>query len=141
MKLYIKATTQTDAQKFLQVLKDYGIDTTKFQYELRAEKYSRNEKGPTYTRRFICPGDYIAFFSMYLHRGPTPQNLLDEMDIEEFQELVDTYPSIGQMAKEAKECWWGDRDDYIVYLKNLTTGKTLYNGETKAMRAKQRDNM
>ena len=38
--------------------------------------------------------------------------------------------SIESMSNFASTNWWGDEDDYIMYLKNIDTGDVLYdNGE------------
>ena len=139
MKRYIVATTQNETQQILQVLQEHGIDTTKMQYELKAEKFTKYEDGPAYVRRFVCPGNYLAYFSMYFKHGPSPKEMLYYMNIEDFEDIVNRYPQIEKFAKEAGKCWWGDGDDFIVYLKNLTTGQIMFKGTRGARYKESRD--
>ena len=106
-------------------LKDLGIDTTLHHYELQAEEYDRYGATPVYTFKFTAPGDYLAYFSMVLHRKFSKQEVVD---------LIDDYwgddipESVAEIKDFASQVWYGDGDDYIIYLKNLDTGETLYEG-------------
>lgn len=115
-------------ENLLELLKSYDIDTTMCQYELFAESYERYSGGETYKLKFKCPGDYLAYLSMNIHAAPTVKNLNERYDgIEDFQrEILDEIPSIEAMAMTASDSWYGDGDDYIIYLKNLTTNELLY---------------
>ena len=118
-----------EKEAILNILREYGIDTTKHQYELRAETYERYTNGNVYTRRFVCPGDYLAYFSMLFTHGPTVEGILDHYGtVEEFAEVVDANPTVEDIHDVASSSWWGDGGDYIIYLKNLSTGETLYEG-------------
>lgn len=123
MKRYIKASTDNN---MIKVLNDAGIDTTTAKYELKAETYERYGAGRRYLKKFTCPGDYLAYISMVLHTKPTEEEINDYFG--SVQELVDEYPTVADIADHAAVNWWGDGDDYIIYLKNLTTGKMLYEG-------------
>lgn len=115
------------------LLKEHNIDTTKQKYELRAETYDRYESGRNYTKKFTCPGDWLAYFSMCLHKSPTAASLVDYFgDIEEFEHYVEDYPTVDDIKEQASSSWWGDGDDFIIYLKNLTTGELLYSGGEEA---------
>lgn len=129
MKRYIFSSKNT-SQSFIDSLKERGIDTTPSKYALHAEAYERYERGKRYTKRFSCEGDYLAYFSMLLHTKPSYKELLDYFDDEDdLQEFIEDYPTTQDIAEYASENWWGDGDDYIIYLKNLTTGEYLYQGE------------
>lgn len=108
------------------ILKEHGIDTTKAQYELKAESYERYDSGKVYTRKFTCPGDYLAYFAMWVHRQPSVSSI-DDLDY--FEDIVDENPTVGDIATYAEQNWWGDGDDYIIYLKNLNTGEILYSAD------------
>ena len=131
MKKYIKSNTNnTQSNRILDILKASNIDTTLSQYELKAEAYERYGAGDIYVKKFKCPGDYLAYFSMLLHESPTTSNMLDYMgDLEELEYYVEEYPTVNDIANHAASSWWGDGDDYIIYLKNLTTGEILYQGQ------------
>ena len=124
MKRYVKSSEDTEistVKELFELLKSRGIDTTKCQYELKAEKYERYEEGEVYTIKFYCPGDYIAYFSMRCHGAPTSSDVLEWN-----AEIEDDWITLDDMKDAASQYWWGDGDDYIIYLKNLTTGATLY---------------
>ena len=107
-------------------LKANGIDTTKHKYELYAEEYERYGSGGRYKKKFTCPGDYLAYFSMQLHRSPTAEALEDYgYDTEELEEFISEHSTVEDMDNYANSNWWGDGDDYIIYLKNLDTGEYL----------------
>ena len=115
--------------ELLKVLKSWGIDTTKHEYELIAQKYERYEEGPTYKVTFVAPGDWVAYLSMYLHMDMTCDDVLDWVedcmegyDEDEFKEV---FGSLKKMEEYALSYWWGDGDDYIISLTNLDTGKVL----------------
>lgn len=110
----------------IRILKEHGIDTTKCQYELKAEGYERYGGGQHYVKKFTCPGNYLAYFAMCFHRSPNAELIDDWFGEEGFIELVEECPTVSEMEDHASCYWWGDGDDYIYYLKNLTTGEVLY---------------
>ena len=115
-------------KELIKMLDDAGIDTTKCKYELRAESYERYGSGRKYTRKFTCPGDWLAYFSMILHKQPTAEAIDDYFE-DDFKEYIQDYPTVDAIAGHASSHWWGDGDDYIIYLKNLTTGQILYSAD------------
>ena len=116
--------------QLIDLLKSHNIDTTKSKYELKAEGYERYGSGKRYTKTFTCPGDYLAYFSMMLHTTPSAKSFLEqEYTLDEIQEYLERCPSVKDIARWAEANWYGDGDDYIFSLKNLTTGETLYEGE------------
>lgn len=134
MKKYIKAANQDSItfSSVLNALKSAGIDTTKSSYEMRAETYGRyGDGGDLYTIKFTCPGDYLAYLAMYIHEPLTKENILNF--IEEYfgnlDKMLKEIPSLPDMRNVASSFWWGDGCDYILYLKNLTTGETLHEGD------------
>lgn len=129
MKRYIKSNTDNELtnQSIVELLRSRGIDTTKAKYELKAQRYERYEEGATYTKRFMCPGDYFAYFSMHVHEQPSASNL--DYWTNEFEEMLDECPTVDDMREYATCYWWGDGDDFIIYLKNLSTGEYLYGPE------------
>lgn len=134
MKRYIRASENTKLtnDKIIEILQNKGIDTTKCRYELKAEKYERYEGGDVYTIRFTCPGDWLAYTSMLLHEAPTAQALNEYFgSVEDFEKFVDDYPTDEAVTEHAESSWWGDGDDFIIWLKNLTSGDYLTgpNGE------------
>lgn len=100
----------------------------KYKYKLVAEEYQRYSTGGVYTKTFFAPNDYIALFSMTLHEAPTIANFEDYMDGDELKEYLDEYPTYESLLENASAIWWGDGDDFIISLENLTTGETLYEG-------------
>ena len=135
MKRYIKISEEGSLtnKDMVEVLKSMGIDTTMSQYELRAEEYERYSSGTLYAKKFKCPGDWLAYLSMAIHGTPNAEQLGDHFDVytkEDFEEFASDYPTVEDMKDCASSCWWGDGDDYIIYLKNLTTGETLYQGDS-----------
>lgn len=133
MKRYIESSSNFDKitnAKVIKLLKDHGIDTTMQQYELCAQGYERYGSGSNYRIKFKCPGDWLAYISMAIHESITPSTLSDYFyDMDGIVEMVDLYPSVEAIAEHASEAWYGDGDDYIYYLKNLTTGQMLYEGD------------
>ena len=126
----LEADSRKYDSKFTQILKDNGIDTTPHRYELKAETYERYGGGQIYTKKFRCEGDYLAYFSMLFHTRPTESEILDFYDsYEDFAEFVEGNPSVEDMKESASRCWWGDGDDFIIYLKNLDTGDILYESD------------
>lgn len=107
-------------------LKDNGINTSRCTYELTAQEYERYEEGEIYTLQFDCYGDWLAYLSMLLHSEPNADTIGDYMDIDDFKDLVADYPSLKDMKAHASQAWWGDGSDFIIKLKNLTTGTILY---------------
>lgn len=113
-------------------LREWGLDTTRHRYELKAEEYRRYgwESAPIYTFKFTAPGDYLAYFSMCLHQNFSPSALVDLIETSEsLEEYPHTLEGIDELASST---WYGDGDDYIIYLKNLDTGEVLYDGNYEA---------
>lgn len=116
----------------LQILSEHGIDITECTYELHAEVYRRynSEEKREYTEQFDCYGNYLAYFSMALHKEPTPSNVVEYFGtLGAFEDFVDENPSIEDIADYASTYWWGDGDDYIYYLDNVTRNTTLYESD------------
>lgn len=130
MKKYIKSTIDSKLtnQSLVKLLESKGIDTTKAKYELKAQRYERYTDGGIYTLHFTCPGDYLAYFSMAIHKQPNSENIYNYY-FDEFEDILDTYPTVEDIADHASSSWWGDGDDYIIHLKNLTTDEYLYGPE------------
>ena len=136
MKRYIRAVSQpvesteiTD-EAILKLFDELGIDSTRHRYELKAETYERYESGRKYVKKFTCSGDYLAYFSMLLHTKPTAESLSEYFDdFDEFKDLVEANPTVEDIKDYASACWYGDGDDYIIYLKNLDNSKVLYEAE------------
>lgn len=119
----------TDAS-IIQILKDHNLDTTSHKYVMKAERYERYTRGKDYVSRCSCPGDYLAYFMMLLHKKSTAEALNEYFDdAEEFREFVADHPTVSDIDRYASQNWWGDGDDYIFYLKNLDTGEMLYQSE------------
>ena len=115
-------------------LRAHGVDTTMHNYELEAEAYERYSSGSMYKVKFRCPGDYLAYFAMAAHKKVvTLSGLVDEIrfTIEMYGGFDGFFEEFGttvkSMCNHASDYWYGDGDDHIVYLKNLDTGKFLYN--------------
>lgn len=115
------------------ILNKYGIDTTKCQYRLRVETDQIYNGSDSYVKKFTCSGDYLAFFSMKIHKSPNASNLsaIFDNDISKFEKFVSDNPDIGDIAYEAEASWsdYGDGSERISYLKNLSTGEFLYEDE------------
>lgn len=112
------------------MLQQHGIDTTESEYKLSAKAYGRYEDGPRYSKKFKCMGDYLAYLSMLLHRAPTAKAISEyfgSLDTFESQ-ILDKLHTVDDMERWAATNWWGDGDDYIFYLKNLSTDEYLYDG-------------
>lgn len=134
MKRYIKSFKSSDKPEFnnkylVSLLKDHSIDTTKHKYELRAQTYERYESGKYYTKKFTCPGDWLAYLSMIVHASPSADNIADELGIDYFEEILEDNPTVADIEELASSTWWGDGDDFIIYLKNLDSGEYLYGPE------------
>ena len=102
----------------------------KSQYELIALEYDPFDAERPYRRKFFAPNDYIALYSMTLHCAPTAANL------EDFgiygQDILDDlkeHPTFEDFLDYQSANAWGDGDDFIYSLTNLTTGKVLYSSE------------
>ena len=65
---------------------------------------------------------------MILHKQPTAEAIDDYFE-DDFKEYIQDYPTVDAIAGHASSHWWGDGDDYIIYLKNLTTGQILYSAD------------
>ncbi len=135
MKRLIKASegqwTPVTNKNLVELLKANGIDTTKARYELKAIQYERYSGGPRYTRRFTCLGDWLAYYSMLLHKCPNAASFNEQgytlEDIED--EIAEGNTTLDAMKDNASRNWWGDGDDYIISLRNLDTGDYLYGPE------------
>lgn len=125
MKRYIKSARTTSAD-ILQILQNHGIDTTPSRYRLEAREYERYEIGRKYKANFYCNGDYLAYFSMLFHGKPTIKDIEDYWGIEEFKEFVDENPTVKDIYNYAQEYWYGDGDDFILSLVNVSKNKVLY---------------
>ena len=130
-KIKRSSRSATGNNLILQILKSHGIDTTRAKYELCARTYDRMESGEKYIEKFTCPGDYLAYFSMHVHANPTLRNMQFYFgeDLSGFEDVVDENPALADIEEYASSNWWGDGDDYIIYLKNLNTGEYLYENE------------
>lgn len=110
------------------VIDKFGNNKQK--YRLVAQAYERYGSGATYSRTFYAPNDYLALFSMMLHAAPTIANFEDfGFEYIDMEEYLNDYPTYKDLLSHAASTWWGDGDDYIISLTNLTSGKTLYEGE------------
>lgn len=89
----------------------------------------RMYSGGKYKKKFTCPGNYLAYFAMTIHGTPNYEKIEDRFGLDYFEEIVNDHPTIEDIEDYASDCWWGDGDDYIIYLKNLTTGEILYQAE------------
>ena len=103
-----------------------GIDTTRNKYQLKAATEDREGRASVYYKTFICPGDWLAYLSMWIHNSVNSDTLSKHFKLDRFKELVDDCPTVDDMFNYAASNWWGDVSNYIIYLKNLTTGETLY---------------
>lgn len=132
MKKYVKSADQTDtqfnSQSFIQLLNDKGIDTTPHRYELHAQQYGGDN---LYTQRFKCPGDYVAYFAMYLHESVKFDDVFEYFNnnVENLTNFINEHPDVEAMQEYAAYNWWGDGGDYVFYLKNLDTDEFLYQGD------------
>ena len=123
----IEADTEITSAQIEKILADHGIDTTMNQYELCAQAYERYGRGQVYRKKFKCPGNYLAYFSMEFHAAPTSGRINEYFNnIEDLEYFIEQHPTVKDIAEFAESEWWGDGDDYIYYLKNLTTGEYLY---------------
>ena len=147
VKKYIAADTKIDydsmsEKEFLKWLcsrlQEAGINTQVHRYELCAEEYDRFSSGKKYVVDFKCPGDYLAYFAMVGHKdvqtlanlSSCVKELMWNYDIDTFDAFLEIFGrTVAGMEDFASDNWWGDGDDYIIYLKNLDTGKTLYRND------------
>lgn len=125
MKRYIKSA-RTTVSDILKILQDNGIDTTTNKYRLEARQYERYEIGEKYKINFTCNGDYLAYLSMLFHSKPTLKAIKDYWGIEEFKEFVAEHPTVEDIYDYAQEYWYGDGDDFILSLVNVSKNKVLY---------------
>lgn len=137
MKRYIHASedgTFTNAD-LVKLLQDRGIDTTKSKYALKYQFFDRFGEDEAYVCKFTCPGDYLAYFSLRLSaispswRIPNAENIEEAFGVDRFIETLDKYPTLDAIAKVATDKWAWKEEFNDIYLKNLTTGATLYEGE------------
>lgn len=115
MKKYVRAEDSIDEievrsnKDISELLAKNNIDNTVHKYELRAEEYERYDSGRSYTRKFNCPGDWLAYVSMLIHRAPNINNLEDyfgEGEVGyELQAMIDECPTVDDMASSASESW------------------------------------
>ena len=131
-----KSITASTTSRFthadvLEVLNRYGIDTTTYKYQLEVETDQIYDGTDSYVKRFTCAGDYLAYFSMKLHKSPTVSNLSDLFSgsIQAFENFVILNPTVEDIAYEAEASWagFGDGSESVVSLKNVSTGSVLYN--------------
>ena len=68
---------------------------------------------------------------MFLHKQPTASAIDYEFGTKaDLEGMIKDFPTVSAIANYASSYWWGDdEDDYIIYLKNLTTGKMLYSAD------------
>lgn len=136
MKRYIHANKireheiNTNAE-LVEYMKSKGHDTTMSEYELILDDEDRFGTGEgLIVKRFRCPGDYLAYFSLCLAASPTAERLGDYFGwFEEMDKYVDEYPTEEDIEKFAHRAWWGDGGALRLRLKNLTTGDVLYQDE------------
>jgi len=132
MKKMIRASqearfTNADLKK---MLKDADLWEDLQDYELKAQRYERYTNGAVYTKKFMCPGDWLAFLSMRVHKEPNARTLQEDYYVkEDIEEMIEECPTVAAMEDYASRNWWGDGDDYIIYLKNLSTNEYLYGPE------------
>ena len=129
MKKMIKASQQPKfTNKVLEkILRDADLWEDLQDYELKAQRYERYDNGAVYTKKFMCPGDWLAFLSMIVHKEPNAKTLREDYyDKESIEELIEECPTVDAIEEYASRNWWGDGDDYIIYLKNLSTNEYLY---------------
>lgn len=107
-----------------QIIDKFGNKKNK--YRLTASSY---ETSRYYTKTFYAPNDYLALFSMVLHGAPSIANFEDWGQGSDLLDYFNEYPEYLELLTMASINWWGDGDDYIIALENLTTGKTLYAGD------------
>lgn len=103
----------------------------KYQYNLKAEEYVRYgfENASIYNKKFLAPNNYLALFSMLLHKAPTVANLEEYFDPDELLKFFEKNPTFNDLYDHAQSVWWGDGDDFIISVDNLTTGENLYEAE------------
>lgn len=111
------------------LLQAENIDTTKHKYELQAKEHDLLNRGEVYTKRFVCSGDWLAYLSMALHNSPTATRVNKYFGQAGFENLIDACPTVNDIRIHAGANWYGDNDDFIIYLKNLDTDKYLYGPE------------
>lgn len=145
MKRYIHASddewTEITNENLIEFLKSNGIDTTKSKYELKAITYERYEEGSRYVKKFTCPGDWLAYFSMLFHTVPNAATFNEHgyvlEDLEDF--IAEGCTTVDAMKDHASSVWWGDGDDYILYLQNLNNGEYLYGPEEVEYEAEEEE--
>lgn len=104
------------------LLEKFGNNPCK--YQLRAQEYDRCPSTPTYTRRFTAPNDYVAILCMCLHHKPTLDEI--EWEFESVEDLIEEYPTYEDLKDYMESCYWGDGDDFILSVINLTENRVLY---------------
>ena len=121
-----------DIVRFLQ---SKGIDTTKYEYELKYVFFARFSDEPTKVK-FSCPGDYLALFSTRMagvipkEAIPNFENIDDYFGIDRFVNIVDKYPDYSSLYRMASGAEWFGREEFGgITLTNLTTGKVLVKDE------------
>ena len=123
LKKYSKYSSKLTIASLKKILTENNIDSTKHNYELELEDSVGMEP---YTITFPCLGDYLAYFSLMLRAEPTPKNLKNYIDIDEFIDIVEENPNINSIKYYAERHWDDDSADTIVSLINIDTGRTLY---------------
>ena len=111
-----------------QLIAKFG--NNKNQYELVAQTYERYESGRPYRIKFFAPNDYIALYSMDIHCAPTVANLEDYgIYGQDILDGLKEHPTFEAFREYQSINAWGDGDDFIYSLTNLTTGKVLYSSK------------
>lgn len=123
LKKYSKYSSKFTIASLKKILTENNIDSTKHNYELELEDSVDMEP---YTLTFTCLGDYLAYFSLMLRAEPTPKNLKNYIDIDEFIDIVEENPNINSIKYYAGHHWDDDSADSIISLSNIDTGRILY---------------
>lgn len=121
----LNTPTEFNSTAVLSILDQYDIDTTMNEYELIFEKYNRIEPNKRYRIIFKCPGDYLAYFSMPLHRSPTTHNIYLWCGPDKFLDIVSNHPSVRSISEYADYSWHGGESP-IISLVNVSRGRILY---------------
>ena len=105
------------------LLEKFGNKNNK--YMLVAEGYDRCPGGTgVYHLKFNAPNDYVALMCMCCHCEPTIDEIIDYFG--SVQALLDECPTYEDLLSHASCNWWGDGDDFIMLVENLSEDKTLY---------------
>lgn len=127
MKRYIRSDEYRELteQDIKQILQSHGIDTTLALYELKQTFYERFSGPESKVFKFKCPGDWLAVFGMRVHGDVSPEEIND-WGSDYFEELVEENPTVESLLDASLR----HEEEYTtIYLKNLSTNTTLYEGE------------